>query len=266
MTRMGRLFSALAVGALGTLLPLPAEACSCAEVYAVSPAPDAGAVPTNTWVRVTGTGVPELTFTQADGGVVDVEIREPLGDARTRYLVPREPLAKGAEYVVADEFQELSRFVVTADADTSGPEFIGLEGAVFRESSTFEPQSSCGPSRTYSLTYASPEEDATPPGELFFNVYAGTSPDNVDLSRPALVLPPGIKSLGQSACGPFFDLEANPEPWVVITAVDRAGNESAPGDPRQLTMGCGCSAGSAGAPFLLGGLLVLLGRLRRRRS
>lgn len=264
MKQIERVFVGLAAASLVLLLPRPASACDCAQIFAVSPAPDAGEVPTNTWVRVTGSAIPDLVFSQVDGGIVDAEVREPLGNSATRYLVPRAPLTKGVEYILSDEFNELTRFVVTSDPDTEPTGFGGVREFVYRESSPFEAQSSCGPSRAYNLELFEPAADATPRGDFFFHVYAGAGPDEVDLSRPVVVLPPGIRSFGQTACGPFFDLDANPEPWVVVTAVDRAGNESAPSEPTQLTMGCGCSAGSGGAQavLVLMGLAVWTSRRR----
>lgn len=251
----------------------PADACSIAcsdvqQIRVISPAPDARSVPLNAEIKILGSGAVPL-LTTLDGGIVNVEATL-VGAANDRFvrLRPKTPLAPDTVYAVRITDGGVHSVFSTGSAtDTQPPSFEGIQSD---ESTGYQGGLSCGSPRSFKLTLADAQDDATPKEQLFYVGYLGPGADQVDLDKPALAIAgPGTPRLGglDEGCIYNYRLADGERLGVVLTAVDYAGNESTRGKARTLVESspCGCAASTA-APLAVALLVVGRALASRRRA
>ncbi len=228
-----------------------AEACSCRNPPSL--VTEAG-VPLNARLPVmTGSTAasPAFALFDADGGVVPSSTVVLNGGS---ILIPTEPLAANAQFWLTGALE--TRGFLTGDRlDETPPGKPSLD-AFTHSVSPLIGRSTCDLGGEGFLVSAG---DFQPVDSLYFEVFMGPSPERIDTSSPAVVVPAAAQFFfgSSSLCSPVVDTTGASELAIQIRAVDGAGNASELSNALQLKSG-GCSA--TGGSLALIALLVFFRR------
>lgn len=262
-------FGLLAAGLL-SLAPRPSEACSLRlPGLMLAPIDGASGVPINAEPLLSTNsmyGMPAALCTapeSGEGAGVPVAARiEALGSTYVR-IIPEALLHPETAYSIssaADCSGRVGGFTTGTTEDTTPPDFPGVTSVV---ADAYSPplfaRDGCATAAYSFYRLEMPEPvDAEAGTQVLRLVYEGPSMDTVDLSRPALALDPWEERLSGN-----LSPDKRNKLAVVVTALDWAGNESAPQVPVMAQNTCGCQGSGAGGLAALG--MLLLPILARRR-
>lgn len=249
------------------LLPGKAQACGADPPLTGIPIDGATGVPLNVEpILATITLVGSLSLcevsSEGDAGIlVPSELRRL--DANFSRLVPRALLRSQTlyEYRLGTDCTgaAIGAFTTGDSEDLTPPDFAGVTAIV--EDRYHAPLVNlCGPGsyNFHRIEMTAPVDAEAGTRNLLLLVYEGPTPDAVELESPSMVLPVWERELtGKLSPDERDDLA------VVVTAVDWAGNESAPQVPVMVQRTCGCQG--SGAPGLLALPLILIPALRSSR-
>lgn len=259
------------VGMMSALHAAPARACDPYVPFGqLVPSWEATGVPLNVEpiLALAAVGSPGASLCEVAGDW-DVGTLVPSDlqrlDATFTRLVPRALLRPETRYQVRSTSDctggELGRFITGATEDITAPDFAGVT-AVVEDRYEAPWGNRCGPGsyNFYRLEMEAPIDADGGDANLMLLVYEGPSPDTVDLETPSMILESWKRQLtGKLSPDSRDDLA------VVVTALDWAGNESAPQLPVMAqNKACGCQGPGAGG--LAASALLLLPALARRRG
>ena len=253
---------------LAFLAPQAAVACGAIGDILVVPGSGATSVPLNAepLMDPTRLAISAITLCAVDAqGMLSPQpsTSERL-EARITRLVPSDLLQPRTRYVLSAATDcsglQVGTFTTGTETDLTPPDFPGVV-AVVEDFFKSDPHAPCGspPDHAfYRLELPQPVDPEAGTSNLVLVVYEGPTPETVDLETPSMVLESWNRELAGKLSPDVRDSLS-----VVITALDWAGNESAPQEPVVAQQrACGCRGGGEGV-FALA-LLLLPSLLRRR--
>lgn len=250
-----------ALAALGAALAAPlggairdAAACSCVGPRASVIGPDrVDDAPLNVRVRAEvprmgeRTSAPspphDLVLRVHGGAVVETTSRvvAPGGWVMTVELAPKVPLAPATQYEVATidpaahpSVIVLGTFKTGTAPDTTPPRIDAMGAAVATKRPNAQGAACQVPGPWVTIGGVRAEDPGRPSAKLLFGVWVGDAAGNADTRKPPAAFVrahEGVLQIGQSSlCDPrsFPFPKGAASMWLVIAALDEAGNSSAP--------------------------------------
>jgi hypothetical protein len=258
-------------GAVAAFVPAVAEACICGfGVRGTSPADGSTDVPTNTEIRVRVLGPAPTGFVLERDGQSIPMTKAVVGELSVTVvrLRPIDPLEPTTSYELkAPDGHRVVTFTTGAGPDhvpPNPPEVRGAEQVDERGRTV-----ACDPTYGYRIDLGPGLDDNTPQDDVWFLVYAGPTPEQIDLEHPRAVFLRSWAHVGVQSCHNELLFSEEGFLAIVLRAVDRAGNASAPTEPMMLTAppeaaSCGC--GTSGGDALIGWSLAAAMLSARRAS